>query len=261
MDWIVLRVEMWLTILGDEWNVDDKVVGWKVCGWLLMDCVSSYCVVCVSIHQDAACVWRGVPAGADWHRRSRWTVDCLAVSQHEPGRICPRLLRHFREEVLTTLQRTNSLYIVTVWILFGVIPPCDHTVQQKLEMGTWQDRSVSRLPACWSRPDRNILWSRILWRKTSEIAFGTLCLLLEQKCWSTQLLCYQWVIWIISNVYKFLSIACRTTVYLSICWVFSFFSVKHFHLRWWHHQRTCETTKQSLAAAEMVNSGSEWIWI
>jgi len=39
---------------------------------------------------------------------------------------------------------------------------CDHTVQQQVEVGTSQDRSVSWLSAAKADPDRSILWSGIL---------------------------------------------------------------------------------------------------
>jgi len=43
----------------------------------------------------------------------------------------------------------------------------DNIVQQKVEMGTWQDRSVSWLPV-ETDPDCSISWSQILLRQTSE---------------------------------------------------------------------------------------------
>ena len=199
MDWIVLRVEMWLTILGDEWNVDDKVVGWKVCGWLLMDCVSSYCVVCVSIHQDAACVWRGVPAGADWHRRSRWTVDCLAVSQHEPGRICPRLLRHFREEVLTTLSREQIAY--TLWLSESCLELFLLVITQCSKNWKWAHDRIGRyLGYLHAEVDRIIVSCdpEFYGERWVGLCSEPFCLQIKQKCWSVLLLCYQWVIWVIS---------------------------------------------------------------
>jgi len=41
---------------------------------------------------------------------------------------------------------------------------CDHTVQQKVEMGVWQNRTVSVLATCTAKadPDRDILWSRVV---------------------------------------------------------------------------------------------------
>jgi len=36
--------------------------------------------------------------------------------------------------------------------LSATLVDCDHTVRQKVEIGTWRDRTVSWLPACWSWP-------------------------------------------------------------------------------------------------------------
>jgi len=62
-----------------------------------------------------------------------------------------------------------SVYL-TAWNIGGLWshrPP----VQQKMEIYTWQNRTVSWLPARRIPPVSNIPWSRILPRKSSEVKF------------------------------------------------------------------------------------------
>jgi len=61
---------------------------------------------------------------------------------------------HPRDFLLLQRQAIQHHVSVSLSVCLSVtLVDCDHTAQQKVEMGTWQDRSsVSWLPACWTQP-------------------------------------------------------------------------------------------------------------
>ena len=120
--------------------------------------------------------------GIDRHRRGAWKADCdpQRAEDLRIRRLSSYRIMTFQENVSLARHRARATSMTSVRLfvlpslrlsvcLSVTLVDCDHTVQQKVKMDTWPDISVSWLPTFpKANPDRNILRSRILPRKTSD---------------------------------------------------------------------------------------------
>jgi len=78
-------------------------------------------------------------------------------------------VKHFLAQHVNHVTCCVYATSMTSTCLCETLLDCDHIVLCKVEIGTYYDRSMSWLPACRSRPERSIMWSHILLRKTTGV--------------------------------------------------------------------------------------------